>query len=160
MDAKTALQDALATADMIGNAYLSDLSDAEFMQRPHPQCQHINWQVGHLIASEHGMLSGIAAGKMPPLPEGFEEKYGKDTAGCDDPAMFASKAELMDAYRAQRAGTLAVLEGLSPAELDNETGVSYAPTVGSTISMQGTHWLMHCGQWVIVRRNNGKPIVI
>lgn len=160
MDAKTALKDALATADMIGIAYLSDLSDAEFMQRPHPQCQHINWQVGHLIASEHAMMSGIDAGKMPPLPEGFAEKYSKETASCDDPAMFATKAELMEAYQAQRAGTLAVLDGLSPEELDNETGVSYAPTVGSMFTMQGSHWLMHCGQWVIVRRNNGKPIVI
>jgi uncharacterized damage-inducible protein DinB len=160
MDAKSALKEALATADMIGTAYLSDLSDAEFMQRPHPACQHINWQVGHLIASEHAMLSGIAAGKMPPLPEGFAEKYSKETAGCDDPATFATKAELMEAYQAQRAATLAVLEGLSAEELDKETGVSYAPTYGSTISMQGAHWLMHCGQWVIVRRNNGKPIVI
>jgi hypothetical protein len=28
------------------------------------------------------------------------------------------------------------------------------------LSMQGSHWMMHAGQWVIVRRNLGKPVLI
>jgi hypothetical protein len=160
MNAIGAIRGSLEMADMVGMAYLGDLSDAEFMQRPHPQCNHINWQVGHLISSEHSMLEAIAPGAMPALPAGFAEKYTKDTATSDDPSQFASKDELMQAYKAQRAATLAVLEATPESDLDAETGIHYAPTKGALLGMQGAHWLMHCGQWVIVRRNNGKPVVI
>ncbi len=68
MDAKTAIRNVLATGDMIGMAYLGDLTDAEFMQRPHAKCNHINWQVGHLIVSEN-QLVGLAW-SMPSLPAG------------------------------------------------------------------------------------------
>ena len=160
MDAIAAIKGNLETAEMVGMAYLGDLSDSELMERPHPACNHINWQVGHLVCSEHQMMSGISADAMPALPAGFAAKYGKETAGSDDPSQFATKDELLQAYRAQRAGTLAVLAASTPDELDEPTGVSYAPTRGAMLRMQADHWLMHCGQWVIVRRNHGKPVVI
>ena len=97
---------------------------------------------------------------MPALPSGFAEKYTKETASIDDPSAFASKDELMSTYKAQRAGTLAVLAKTSEQEMEAKTGVDYAPTVGAMFVLQGSHWLMHCGQWVIVRRSLGKPIVI
>ena len=97
---------------------------------------------------------------MPELPAGFAEKYSKESAASDDSSQFASKDELLQAYRTQRDGTLAVLAKQSDSDLDVATGVSYAPTVGDLLRMQAEHWLMHCGQWVIIRRNNGKPVVI
>lgn len=160
MDAITAIKGSLESAEMIGMAYLGDLSDAELMERPHPACNHLNWQLGHLISSEHQMISGLSSDAMPPLPEGFAAKYEKGTASSDDPSQFASKEELLQTYRAQRAATLALLAAAKPEELDEPTGVSYAPTRGSMFRMQADHWLMHCGQWVIVRRNHGKPVVI
>lgn len=160
MDAATAIKISLDTAEMIGMAYLQDLSDAELMKRPHPSCNHLNWQVGHLIVAENQMISGIAADKMPALPEGFAAKYSKETANSDDASDFASKDELFDAYKTQRAATVQVLESLSAEDLDKPTGVDYAPTVGSMLAMQANHWLMHCGQWVVVRRETGKPVVI
>ena len=53
-----------------------------------------------------------------------------------------------------------ILADMSPEDLDKETGVEYAPTVGDMLLMQGAHWMMHCGQWVVVRRETDKPIVI
>ncbi len=160
MDAKTAIKGSLATAEMVAMAYVGDLSDAELMQRPHPECNHINWQIGHLIASEHAMISGVAPGAMPDLPAGFADKYTKDSAKSDDASQFASKEELMAAYQAQRAATLAALDKQTADDFDKPSGVDYAPTVGAMFAMQGAHWLMHCGQWVIIRRLNGKPVVI
>lgn len=160
MDAIAAIKGNLETAEMVGMAYLGDLSDSELMERPHPACNHINWQVGHLICSEHQMISGLSADAMPALPAGFAAKYEKGTAGSDDPSQFATKAELLQVYHAQRAGTLAVLAASTPDELEAPTGVSYAPTRGAMLSMQANHWLMHCGQWVIVRRNHDKPVMI
>ncbi len=160
MDAIEAIKGSLAMAEMVGMSYLGDLSDQELMQRPHAECNHLNWQIGHLICSENQMMSNIAPGAMPALPDGFAEKYSRETTKSDAAADFASKDELLQAYKAQRAGTLAALEKMSASDLDLATGVDYAPTKGAMVRMLGEHWLMHCGQWVIVRRNNGKPVVI
>ena len=160
MDAIAAIKGCLDTADMVGMSYLSDLSDAELMQRPHPKCNHINWQVGHLISAEHEMVSKIADAPMPELPAGFADKYSKEAAASDDPNDFATKDELLQAYKAQREATIRVLQGLCEDDLDKPTGIEYAPTIGSMLSLQGAHWLMHCGQWVIIRRSADKPVVI
>jgi hypothetical protein len=160
MDTRDAIKMGIDTAATVVSAYLDDLSDADLMKRPHPQCNHINWQVGHLIASEHGMLNGFVRGGMPPLPAGFAEKYAKESASSDDPSRFATKAELMEAYKTQRAATLKALAEVNDADWEKETGLGYAPNVAALYSMQGGHWLMHCGQWVIVRRQLGKPVVI
>jgi hypothetical protein len=160
MKTQDAIKIELGTAEIIANAYLDDLSDADLMHRPHPQCNHLNWQVGHLVASEFEMMNPFVPGGMPPLPEGFAARYSKETAGSDDPSQFATKAELMAAFRTQRDATLAALARTGEAEFDKETGISYAPTLAALYLVQGSHWLMHCGQWVIVRRQLGKPVVI
>ncbi len=158
MDAQTAIRNVLGTGEMIGMAYLGDLTDAELMQRPHAKCNHLNWQVGHLIVSENQLVG--TAWPMPELPAGFAEKYKKETAGSDDASQFATKDELMATYKTQRAATLEVLAKATAEELDQSTGVEYAPTRGQLISLNGEHWLMHAGQWVIVRRQNDKPVLI
>lgn len=160
MRTREALKIGIDMAHFITSSYLDDMSDADLMTRPHPQCNHINWQVGHLIASEHQMLDNLVAGGMPPLPEGFAAKYDRSTAASDDPSQFCTKDELMAAYRTQREGTLKALAAVEDSEWSKETGLSYAPTLVDLYSMQGGHWLMHCGQWVVVRRQLGKPIVI
>ncbi len=160
MNAQDVIRTSLATADMIAMAYLSDLTDADLMRRPHPACNHLNWQVGHLIVNEHQLMSKVLPGAMPELPAGFAARYDKGTIGNDDPAAFADKATLMAQYQAQRKGTLAALEWVSATELDRVTGIDYAPTVGAMFLLQADHWLMHCGQWVVVRRQLGKPVLI
>ena len=144
-------------ADTVCLGYLQDLSDQEWMQHPHAQCNYLNWQVGHLIASENEMMKTIAADVMPDLPPGFREKYTKETAGSNDAVNFVSKDELLKIQKDQRAGTLAVLEKVQDSDFDKPTGVKYAPTVAAMLNLQGSHWLMHAGQWVVVRRQCGKP---
>ncbi len=159
MKAKDAIKLAIDAGDMVGLGYLQDLSDKEFMHRPCPGCNHINWQVGHLISAEHEMIGKAVPGSMPPLPAGFAEKYTKDTATSDDPNAFVKKDELLVLHKQARAATLAALEKMTDEQLDAPSGVEFAPTVGAIFSMQGSHWLMHAGQWVVVRRQLGrKPL--
>lgn len=157
MDSRAAIKLAIDTAEMISMAYLQDLTDEQFMLRPHPGCNHINWQVGHLISSEHNLGNQAVPESMPPLPAGFAEKYSKETATSDVPATFARKEELLRVHQEQRAATLAALSKVSDSDLDKPTGLDYAPTVGAILSLQGSHWMMHAGQWVIVRRSLGLP---
>ena len=157
MNSREAIKLGVDCSSMVSLMYLDDLSDQELMQRPGAGCNHINWQVGHLIVAEHGMTEQVAPGSMPALPAGFAEKYTKETAGSDDPKAFVSKAELLQVHKDQRAAMLAALDKQSDADLDKPTGVDYASTVGAMFSLHGSHWLMHAGQWAVVRRQLGRP---
>ena len=159
MDTKSAIKQAIDTAHMISSSYLGDLTDEEMMHRPAAGCNHIKWQVGHLIESEHKMISQCLPSSMPALPAGFEDRYSKESATSDDAAAFDSKEELMKLYEEQRAATLAALANINEADLSKEGPEeirSYCPTVGSAFLMQDAHWMMHAGQWAVIRRQLGR----
>ena len=160
MDARDALKLSINMGQMITTSYLDDLTDEEMFHRPCQGCNHINWQLGHLIASEHQMLEGVCPGSMPALPNGFSEKYTKETAMSDDAAQFENKETLVKAYQEQRAATLTALEKLSSDDLAKEAPEqmrAYAPNVAAVFEMQGSHYLMHAGQWAVIRRQLGRP---
>jgi uncharacterized damage-inducible protein DinB len=160
MDAKSAIRIAIESASTIVNGYLSDLTDAQLFHRPAPGCNHINWQLGHLILSEHNMMEGCFPGEMPSLPEGFTARYSRDNCQSDEANQFDSKGTLMALHREQREATLRLLEAVTSEELDRpspESMRSYAPNVAAAFLMQDIHWTMHAGQWAVVRRQLGYP---
>lgn len=160
MNSREAIRLSLDSGNMISMAYLDDMTDEELMKRPHEGCNHIKWQLGHLIVSDNQMVNGAAPGSMPDLPEGFAEKYTKETSSSDDPAAFDSKEDLLALYQQQREATLVALDGLSDEDLSQpspEEMQSYAPTAGAAFSLLGGHWLMHAGQWAVLRRQLGRP---
>lgn len=160
MNAREAIKLSIDSAKFISLEYLADLSDEDMLQRPHPECNHIKWQMGHLISSEHQMVNGVCSGSMPELPDGFAERYSKETAKSDVADAFDSKADLRQLLEDQRAATLQALAGMSDEDLDKpapEEMQAYAPTVGDVFSLQGGHWMMHAGQWAIIRRQLGRP---
>ena len=162
MNTREALKLAIDGAEIVCDPYLDDLTDEEMMVRPHPKCNHIKWQLGHLIQSENEMISGVVPESMPALPAGFAEKYSRETASSDNPDDFHSKQALLELYRQQRAATFAALAAQSDEQLDRpapESMRAYAPTVAAAFAMQGTHWLMHAGQWAVIRRQcNREPL--
>jgi hypothetical protein len=157
MDSSDAIKLGLDMAEYVSMAYLEDLTDADLMHRPCVGANHIAWQLGHLVSSEHQLVEMVKPGSMPPLPAGFAERFTKVTATSDDPSQFLPKADVLRVAREQRAGTLAALRTLNDADLERPSGVDYAPTVAGIFSLQGSHWMMHAGQWAIVRRQLGRP---
>ncbi|MFN0051059.1 MAG: DinB family protein [Planctomycetales bacterium] len=159
MNARDAIRLGLNQANMISQAYLGDLTDAELLMRPVHGTNHIAWQLGHLLVAEHDMVEAVCPGVMPALPAGFSEKYTVETSKFDSAGAFHSKATYQSVYEQQRAGTLKALEKLSDADLDKpgpEKFKEYAPTVGDILTLQGSHWLMHAGQWAVLRRKLGR----
>lgn len=160
MNARDAIKLGIGSADFVTKMYLEDLTDADLLVRPVAGANHIAWQLGHLIASEHGMLEAMYPGSMPPLPEGFKERYTSETSRLDSAGAFHPKSVYLSVYAAQRAGTLAALDKVTDADLDTPAPESlrhFVKTIGEVFNMQGTHWLMHAGQWAVVRRKLGKP---
>ena len=159
MNARDAIKLNINCANMICQGYLTDLTDADLLVRPVPGANHIAWQLGHLLVAEHGMMEEGFPGSMPPLPAGFAEKYTNDTSKLDSAGAFHPKSVYLDLAEQQRAATLKTLDKLTDADLDKPAPEKYKEWLKSTgdmISMQGSHWMMHAGQWAIVRRKLGK----
>jgi hypothetical protein len=160
MNARDAIQLNLDMANMVCGAYLADLEDRDLLVRPGPGCNHIAWQLGHLIESEHDMMELVKPGSMSPLPVGFGDRHTKSTSRIDSASAFLSKGEYLELYQQQRQGTLALLRAQSDAELDlpaPEKFQAYSKSRGDLFSLQGSHLMMHVGQWAVVRRKLGRP---
>ena len=143
-------------------AYVQDLADADLLLRPVPGMNHIAWQLGHLITQfENDARRAGAAGAG--IAGGFDERHTKETASSDDPAKFATKDVYLDLAAKIKAASLAALDAIPESKLDDpgpEPMREYAPTVAAVLTMLGTHWLMHAGQFVAVRRKLGKRAVL
>jgi hypothetical protein len=143
---------------MVTRMYIEDLTDRDLLVRSVPGTNHIAWQLGHLATSVPYML-GALGHKPPALPAGFEAAHTKETAGSDDPAKFRSKAEYLQLAETMKAATLAAVDATPEDQLTApgpESMREYAPTVASVLMLLGTHWLMHAGQFVPIRRKLGK----
>lgn len=163
MNAKEMLKSLMYMNDMVLTSYLNDLSDSDLMLRPAPQANHLAWQLGHLISSENRILDSIKPGAGGELPAGFHEKHDKAKTGVDDPKQFLTKQQYLDAYKKQRATSAAVLASMNDSDFDGQAPERFRrmfPTVGATFLLIANHPMMHAGQFAVVRRSLGKPVVI
>lgn len=159
MDAKGVLQQVVEFCDQVTNMYIGDLSDADLFVRSVPGTNHIAWQLGHLISATSHLLSALGHA-APALPAGFAEAYSKENAAADDPARFHTKAQYLELMGQMKPAVLAAIAATPDAALDQpgpESMREYAPTVSAVLMLLGTHWLMHAGQYVPIRRKLGKP---
>jgi hypothetical protein len=159
MNAKDAARSIMNTADFMVESYLSDIAPNEMMVRPAPGANHLAWQLGHLISAETRLVEAAAPGSMPALPDGFAERHSKDTAASDNPADFLSKDEYLKLAKSTRAATLKSLENISEADLDKPVSGRVPPFVkrgGDCFTTAGGHWILHAGQWVVLRRHLGR----
>ncbi len=163
MHSNDAIATALTTSDMVLRSYVGDLTDSELLTRPGKDCNHIAWQLGHLITADCDLLNSICPGKGTELPEGFRENHSKDNATCDDPTKFATKQTYLDLLDKTQQATRDALATFSDEALDAPSPEHFRnmfPTVGHIFVLLATHPLMHAGQFVPVRRALGKPVVI
>lgn len=162
MNTQQAISTTLATGSMVLNSYVSDLSDEELLTRPAEGCNHVAWQLGHLIASECDLLEMVCPDAAVKLPAGFADQHGKEMANSTDASGFCTKQEYLDLFEQVHTGTLEALSKLSDADLDQPGPEQFAemfPTVGHVFVLIATHGMMHAGQIVPVRRKLGKPVL-
>ncbi len=160
MQAKDVIHAALTDTKKNLNWYVSDLSDADLLVRPVPAANHIAWQLGHLIVAEKQLGGGVPGFAYPELPKGYTELYGKEGAGKDQG--FERKATYVDLFNKMRDTTLAAVSKLSDADLDKPTEGSmakFAPKVVNLLLLLSDHTTMHYGQFTVVRRKLGKPVL-
>jgi len=163
MDVRDSLRGTLDMSSMVLKKYFEDLSDEDLMRRPGPDCNHIAWQLGHLIASSSQLLEAIEPGSGVELPANFVEQHSKEATQVDDPAKFYSKQQYLDLFDKVHAATVSAIEKVSDERLDEPAPERFRkmfPTIGNVFILLATHPMMHAGQFVPVRRAVGKPVVI
>ena len=161
MTGQDAIRTALQSTQHLLNWYVGDLSDADLLVRPAPGANHIAWQLGHLIGAEPH-LGGMIGFSYPALPAGFAEQHGKETAAQDPPRGFGTKGQYLELFAKMRQVTLDNLAKLSDADLDRPTEgnmAKFAPTAGALLLLMANHTTMHSGQFTVVRRKLGKPVL-
>ena len=161
MTAKDVLRQVIESSHQITRWYVEDFTDADLFVRSVPGTNHVAWQLGHMIGGVHKML-GMIGCPAPALPDGFAAAHDRETAGSDDPKKFATKAKYFELMDQMKAASLAAVDATPEGDLDKpgpEPLREYAPTVGSVRMILGTHWLMHAGQFVPIRRKLGKPVL-
>lgn len=163
MQAIELLTGALKGSEGVLLGFLSDLSDADLLVRPVAGANHVAWQIGHLILAERFLVGEQLSGvEYPPLPGGFEARHGKESAASVETTGWLTKAEYERLFRETRAATIAAASKLTVADLDRPTQgrmAAKAPKVGNLILMLSNHDMMHAGQFSVVRRKQGKPVL-
>jgi hypothetical protein len=161
--AKDAIKLALNSTQKLLEWYVSDLSDADLLVRPVPNANHIAWQLGHVISGEPFLVrTELPDAAYPDLPAGFAERHSAEKAADDSPGGLCTKAEYVDLSKQMRKATLAALDQLTDADLDRaSTGrmAKFAPTLADLLLLVSNHSLMHAGQFTVVRRKLGKPVL-
>jgi DinB superfamily len=163
MNGIAAIQASLEATRSSLHWFVSDFSDADLLVRPVPGANHTAWQIGNVIVGDVFMIKAeVPSAVYPELPPGFADLHGPEGAKKDGPEGFLTKAQYLDLLDKTRAATIAALVKLSEADLDRQTGEnfrSWAPTVGHLFLMTAHHTLMHAGQFTVIRRKLGKPIL-
>ncbi|MDG2221574.1 MAG: DinB family protein [Rubripirellula sp.] len=163
MNGKEAIHASANLSDLVLKNYISDLDDTELMTRPGEECNHLAWQLGHLIASEVNILDSVAPGKAITLPDGFSEAHTKETCASDVADDFCKKQEYVELYEQIRQATNSALNAATESELAApapESFRSFCPTVADVYILMASHPMMHAGQFAVARRKIGKPILM
>ena len=88
---------------------------------------------------------------------------GGGSGKSDDPGAFQGKDAYVELFDKVRTASLAALDDYAESDLDNpapENFRNFCPTMGDMFTLIATHPMMHAGQFVIVRRQLGKPILM
>ncbi|MEL6106530.1 MAG: DinB family protein [Planctomycetota bacterium] len=148
----------LAVSYSLVHRNLADIFDAEMHLVPKGTRGHFAWHLGHCITMEHLQCEAIHPGFMPELPAGLAGAHvtGENTAGTD-PSF--EKADYVAELGRQREATLKLLNAIGEDQLraDPPSGVMGSPSnIGAALGFIGVHWLVHVGQWVVMRELMGK----
>jgi uncharacterized damage-inducible protein DinB len=162
MNGSKVVEAALASTQHLVNWFVGDLSDSDLLVRPTEGANHIAWQLGHLISSELGLVSQVPGMTAPELPAGFKEQHAQSMSTNPSSQGFLGKQQYVELFNKVREATKAAVAKLSDADLDKPTEgqmAQFAPKLGDLLILVANHTMMHAGQFSVVRRKLGKPVL-
>ena len=161
MTVNEAIVQNLTAAGALLERMTADLAPHDYLHRPCPEANCAAWIVGHLILTERGALKRLGVTDLPPLPEGFETRFARDTT-APRAADFGDVTQLVPLFKQHRA---MLVEAVKRATLEQLSKPLDKPhplftTVGGSVNFMGVHVSMHSGQISMIRRTLGRPPLI
>jgi hypothetical protein len=143
------------------NRLFEDLKPAEYLHRTCDGANCAAWVLGHLILSERSALGRVGVTDLPPLPEGFEKRFGRD-ADAPKATEFGDVTVLLPLFNKQRQLLIEKVKGMSADELTKPVEPPHPlfSHVWSLVNLMGLHVMLHNGQISSIRRSLGRPPVI
>ncbi len=143
---------------MYAETLVKDVSAEQMVEQPGGVINHPAWSLGHLVVSaDHlGQLLGLESS----LPDGWDKTFVTGGEPSGDRAAYPTKAELLDALKAQHARNTDAAKNADAATFSaphpNEGTRKYFPTVGDQVTFLMTgHEMDHLGQIAAWRRAMG-----
>lgn len=137
-----------------------DLSPADLVHRPVDKANCAAWTIGHLTVAAKGMAARANIAGVPPLPEGFEARFGQKD-GAPAASDFGDVSQLLPMLRKYTEIIASAVEKMTPEQLDHklEKPMPIFATVGEMVAFIPIHNAMHAGQISTIRRSLGMPPV-
>jgi hypothetical protein len=143
------------------NRLCEDLKPQEYLHRPCAEANCAAWVLGHLILTERSALQRVGVTDLPPLPEGFEKRFGRE-ADAPKATEFGDVTVLLPLFNQQRQLLIEKVKGMGQEELNKPVEKPhplFSHTWGA-INLMGLHVMLHGGQISSIRRSLGRPPVI
>ena len=160
------LNDAVANALLVSqrllNRYCQDLQPAEWLHRPCAGGNTAAWIVGHLVLTERLALGRVGVTDLPPLPDGFEQRFARDEVAPKS-SEYGDVTLLIPLFNRHRDLLIETVKAAGPEVLEkllDKPHPLYGSHVWESVAFMGSHVSMHAGQITIIRRSLGKPPVI
>ena len=142
---------------------IADFTDAELLVRPVPEANHAAWQIGNVIGGDPFLVTAELPDTVyPELPAGFAELHSGKGAKIDKAEGFLTKDGYLKLFSEVRAATIAAVSKLTDADLDRPSSEKMrwaGPTLAHVLLFAANHTLMHAGQFTVIRRKLGKPVL-
>lgn len=136
---------------------VADVPPEQWTFQPLPGVNHVAWCLLHLLLAED--WGPTALGDPRRL---WGDRYGSLVAQgpIADPAAYPDAATVLNGLRQTHERFLALLEGVSDADLDRPTSGAisqFAPDLGTLLYSHVWHEGFHGGQIAVVRKALGLP---
>ena len=167
MDVKTTLREQMQAMHGTLEAAVADCNpEAVARKLPGSTINSIGAIYAHTIFSEDGILNSMIRGQAPVyMKDGWAPKIGIEMpqGGMEPDWYIKMDLPLFREYAAAVYKTTdEYLSSATDADLDKpNTGsmAKHAPNVASVFLLVCNHDLMHAGQFTVVRRKLGKPVI-
>jgi hypothetical protein len=159
--ANDALSAAVMAATKVVMFFTEDLKPAEYLYRICPKANCTAWIMGHLILSSRGMMTRLGVTDLPPLPDGFEQRFARD-ATAPHASDYGDISQLRTLFAQHHELFAQAIRKASREVLDKalEKPSPMFGTVGEMTAFAPAHIASHAGQISMIRRSLGRePLV-
>lgn len=156
-----AMSYSLKKSHLMMHRFIDDLKPHEFEHQPHPGANCVAWILGHLTLVDRRQLTWLGVTDLPPLPDGFEERFKTTRTTAGEQKGYGDPAELVGLFDAHRQRLIECLPTVDPARFTQPPSFQtpmFADCGEATLFM-GLHVAMHAGQISLIRRSLGYPPV-